>query len=73
MSAFHPLRTLADIAKYGGMDRPRDEDQAHSNERRKKVVKPQQPGPPKNEGDDSPNPLPDDHSEQGEGGDPGRT
>jgi len=32
-------------------------------ERLKKVKQGQQPDPPKNEGDDSPNPLPDDLSE----------
>jgi len=56
------------------MHRPQDEDEARSEERQKKPAKPQQPGPPKNEGDDSPNPLPDDLSElEREGGDPGRT
>jgi hypothetical protein len=56
------------------MHRPEDEDEARSEERLKKTPKPQQPGPPKNEGDDSPNPLPDDPSERGrEDGDPGRT
>jgi hypothetical protein len=56
------------------MHRPEDEDVARPEGRLKKAAKPQQPGPPKKEGDDSPNPLPDDPSERGsEGGDPGRT
>lgn len=39
------------------------------------VPKPKQPGPAKNVGDDSPNPLPDDPSQNGGegGGDPGRS
>jgi hypothetical protein len=44
-------------------------------ERMKKAAKSEQPAPPKKEGDDSPNPLPDDASgEEGfeGGGDPGR-
>jgi hypothetical protein len=41
----------------------------------RQLTKRKQPGPPKNVGDDSPNPLPDDPSECGGegGGDPGRT
>jgi hypothetical protein len=58
------------------MHRPEheDEDEAGSDEPTKKSAEPQQPGPPKNESDDSPNPLPNDPSECGaDGGDPGRT
>jgi hypothetical protein len=56
-----------------GMHRPEHEDAASSKERLKKAKKPEQPGPPKNEGDDSPNPLPDEPNERSpEGGDPGR-
>jgi hypothetical protein len=55
------------------MHRPEDEDEARSEERLK-VAKPKQPGPAKNVGNDTPNPLPDDPRESdGEGGDPGRT
>ena len=56
------------------MDRPEDEDEARSDKRLNDAAKPRQPEPPKKEGDDSPNPLPDDRSERDpEGGDPGRT
>jgi hypothetical protein len=50
-------------------------DEAPRHERLKKAAQSKQPGPPKKEGDDSPNPLPDDlSSEEGleGGGDPGR-
>ena len=55
-----------------------DEDRVSSEERLNNAVKPKnqpQPGPAKNVGDDSPNPLPTDHSESdgGHGGDVGRT
>jgi hypothetical protein len=54
------------------MHRPDDEDEGRPADRLKKGPKPLQPGPPKKEGDDSPNPLPDDPGGS-VGGDPGRT
>lgn len=68
------------VASAGRTDKmsTMDEDRVPSEERLNKGVKPKnqpQPGPAKNVGDDSPNPLPSDHSESdgGHGGDVGRT
>ena len=51
-----------------------DEDEKRREERPRKVVR-QQPGPAKNPGDETANPLPDDFNEHDEngGGDPSRS
>jgi hypothetical protein len=69
-------KTQSDKFKEAARELEADTDEKRWEERLKKVAKnAKQPGPAKNVGDDSPNPLPDDPSEQGGegGGDQGRT